>query len=407
MATFNQKDFQKLFVGGTATKTTGKISAMNSGEIGIFTPAGARVTEATAATVEKFIIVKKRGTTETPLVSGIISKTSILNAIRKSYTAAVDQVTTVGYNGTSGSITASNNTAYHLRINLRQGLTSNHGGLYLKHAFYNSDSSATEYEIASNLYKGVVNEFSREADKVVKATMLCNNAGTATTGTVSVVTGSKYCTTTVPADFEIGGLLRLGTATTSSVYKILNIVGTVITLDTPVQETSATYAIAAAEFISASDATAASYGIKLTAVPGVYRVGKLENDLQAELFDVTLAGFGVTPVTTVAGYTGSGTEKQVKSMEWFLQGNEGDFMRKGEPNIFEQRAEASGNYHLIDLQVQELYNDSMVTNPINKVYTLAIPSPAPNYAISGTADDITDVLEVLVFGAANGNLAVV
>lgn len=407
MATFNQREFQKLFVGGTATKTTGKISAMNPGEIGIFTPAGARVTEATAATVEKFVIVKQRASGETPLVSGIINKASILNAIRKSYTAAVNQVVTVGYNGTSGSISVANNTNYHLRINLRQGLTSNHGGLYLKHAFYVSDSSATEFEIASNIYKGVVNEFSKEADKVVTTTMLCNDAGTATTGTVSVVQGSKYCSTTVAADFEIGGLLRLGTATTASVYKILNIVGTTLTLDTPVQEATATYAIAAAESIAAADAVTASYGIKMTSVPGKYRVGHLENNLQAELFDVTTSGFGATPMTTVAGSTGSGTERQVKSLEWFTQGNEGDFYRKGEPNVFTPRSEASGNYHLIDLTCEELYNQSMVTNPIHKVYTLAIPSPAPNYAVSGTADDITDVLEVLVFGSANGNLAVV
>lgn len=409
MATFSQKDINLFFIGADVNKGGATIATMNDGEIGIFTPAGARVTEATAATVDKFIIVKKTANSGVPLVSGVINKNNIKTAVRKVYAAAVNQVTYIGYNGSTGSIDVTNDNHYHVRVNLRQGLTSNHGGLYLKHAFYNSDASATQLEIASNLHTSLINEFSKEADKVIKTQMLCNDAGVATAGTVDVVTGSKYIYASVPGDFEVGGLVRLGTATTAPVYKVESITGSNIKLNAPVTETSAQYAIAAAEGVTAALAAAASYGLKLTTVPSAYKVGKLENDLRAETFEVTLEGFDTTVLSTTAGNSGTGTERQVKSMEWFFQGNEGNIYRMGEPYIDPIRSEASGNYDLIDIITEEIYTGSMNAGPINKVYTLAIPATiaaATNYAIAGTADDITDVLEVLAFGSTTGALAV-
>jgi hypothetical protein len=406
MATFNQREFQQLFIGAAATKTTDGISAMNPGEIGIFTPSGARVTEANAGATEKFIIVRKR-TAGVPLaISAIIDKSTIKSGVRKVYVPAVNQVTTIGYNGTSGSITDVADTDYFVRVNLRQGRTSNHGGLYLKHAFYKTGSTTSELDIASVFVKSLTNEFLKEADKVVKVDLLTNDAGVATTGAVSYVKGSKYATAVVPADFEIGGLLRLGTATTSPVYKIVNITSTTLELDTFVMENTATLATGAAESVSAANALAASYGIRLTAQPGKYVVGRLENDLSPELFDVTVSGFGATPITRVAGTAGTGTLNQVKSLEWFVQGNDGNFIRKGEPYVFPSYEEASGNYDLIDLVTEEISTDSMIAGPIHKVFTIAIPQTAPNYAVAGTADDITDVLEILVFGSATGAFAV-
>ena len=60
---------------------------------------------------------------------------------------------------------------------------------------------------------------------------------------------------------------------------------------------------------------------------------------------------------------------------------------------------------MITFATKENYQGSVVSGPISKSYMLAIPDTAPNYAIAGTADDITDVLEVLIWGSANGNLA--
>lgn len=414
MATFSQKDISLLYVGAAATKTTGDIDGMNDGEIGIFTPAGTRITEATAATEDEFIVVKKTANGGIPLVSGVINKNDISSCTLATYTAATDKVVNIGYDGTSGSIDATNDNDYHVRINMREGRTSNHGGLYVKHGYYKSDASATQEEIASNLHISLVAEFSKEPTQKVLTEILCDEAGAAITGTTTilgVINGSRYAaldgtiTNVVAGDYvRIGG-----TATTDPVYKVEEVTsGSSIKLEVPYQgATSTSLAIANVEVITAAQAAAAEFGIQLTAVEPNTVVGKLHGDLDPVNFDVTLTGFGTTPnVVGTASTPGIGTEKQVAELEWFCQGNEGDFYRIGEPNLFASRTEVSGNYDLITLVTKENYQGSIVSGPINKSLILAIPETAPNYAVTGTTDDITDVLEVLAFGSANGNLAV-
>lgn len=406
MSTFSQKDIQLLFVGGAATATTGAIDLMNDGEIGIFTPAGTRITEATAATASKFMIVKKTANGGVPLVSPVITKADLKLAKRTVFAAATEAVVNVGYDGTTGSIEAINDNEYHLRISLRQGFTSNHGGLYLKHAFYKSDVNATELEIASAIVKDATANVSKEAEAVAIFSLLSNDAGVATTGTLDVVKGSKVVKFE-NADAVVGGLVRIGTATTAPCYKVISISGVNVTLDTKVNEATAQYAAGNAETVNVANANAASYGVKLTGVAGKHVVGKLHGDLMPNAFDVTLENFGSTGnVLAVAATAGTGTAKQVAELEWFCQGNEGDFHRMGEPNLIARRSEVSGDYDLIDLKSVELYTDSITVGPVSKEFTLAIPTTAPNYAIAGTSDDITDVLEVLAFGTATGALAV-
>lgn len=406
MATFSQSDIQLLFIGAAATKTTTTISAMNDGEIGIFTPAGTMLTESTAATADSFIIVKKTANGGIPLVSNIIKKADIKSAKRVVYTAAVQQVTNVGYNGTSGSIDVVNNNDYHVRVSLRQGRTSNHGGLYLKHGFYSSDSSATQYEIAEGLFKNLVNEFSKEANKPVKVTMLSDDAGVAIGGseTLTANYGSKYVVSSGTSHALVAGdVVRIaGTATTVPVYTVESVSGANIKLTVPYQGTSG--ATLAAEELTA---LTGAFGLVLTGQAAPHKTGKLHNDLSPNIFDVSLEEFGTTTLANSANaIAGNGTEKQVKELEWFLQGNEGEYFRMGEPNLFDKRTEASGNYDLIVLSIVQNYQGSIVSGPIKTSYMLAIPETAPNYAIAATSDDITDVLEVLAFGSATGALAV-
>jgi hypothetical protein len=419
MATFSQSDITSLFIGAAATKTTGAISTLNDGEIGLFTPAGTRLTEANAATEDEFIIVKGRGTGEIIYLSGVINKNDLVDAScnRVVYTAATQKVVTIGYDGSTGSITATNDNDYHVRINMREGRTSNHGGLYVKHGFYTSDASATQAEIVSELHKSLTNEFSKEPDSPVLVEALCNHAGTAigTAADLAVgVAGSKSVVITDGSGasvlLEAGDFLRIGTGTTDEVYKIAEASkaatasGTIV-LDVPL---AADLSLAgnACEYITAAQAAAGNLGIRLTAVAGTHRIGKLHADLQNVDFDVTLQNFTESPVVATASSPGNGTQKQVQELEFFCQGNEGDFYRMGEPNLFDKRSEATGNYDLITLKSKSNYQGSIVSGPINKTYVLALPTTAPNYAVAGTADDITDVLEVLVWGSANGNFAI-
>jgi hypothetical protein len=399
MAAFNVKDITSLFIGGAATKTTGGISTLNSAEIGLFTPAGTRLTEANAATAEEFIIVQKVAN-GTNVISNTIKKANIKSATRKAYTAPTEQVDYIGFNGTSGALDVINSNTYFVRLGLNQGLTSNHGGLYLKHGIYISDATATESEVAAGLAKSLVANFSRETDKSIKFERVINNTLVTLVETYSPVNGSKYVLASAASTTTVGHAFRFGTALTDPTYIVTAINNDIITLDVPFQGPSASTVTCEAAAVGALN-----WGIKLTGVALPFTTGKIHYNKSQ--WKTTIEGFTSTVITnSVGASSGSGYESAVKELEWFCQNFEGDFYTVGEPNLYPRRALASGNYDFIILETVENYQGSIVSGPINKTYMIAIPESAPNYAVAGTANDITDVLEVLAFGSATGALAI-
>lgn len=418
MATFNQKDIELLFVGGDAALSSGGIDTLNLGEIGVFTPAGTRMTEALAATEETFMIVQDRGTNPN-LISSRIKKATVASALRKLFVAATEQVDLIGFNGTSGAIDVINDNLYHVRISLRQHLTSNHGGVYLKHGIYQSAITANEADIAAGLHNSLIANFSREPDQTILFERLYSVAALANTSveTYAINNGSKFAAVSAAPTVVAGDVIRLtGNTTTDATYVVVNVdvVNNIIELDAPYQGAD----IAAPGVVAFSEALvpASNWGIRLTGVPQKFRVGKLHYgkaawDLTLDKNDAVTTGgtFGNTPqLQTSSATSGSGTEEYVRELEWFAQGNEGDFYRMGEPNIFGSRTDVTvgTEYNLIHLTIREIYRDSIVANPINKSYTIALPRPTPAYANNATPETLTRVLEVLVFGALTGDLAV-
>jgi len=416
MATFSQNDINLMFLGAAATKTTGGIDSLNVGEIGLFTPGGTRLTESSAATADEFVIVTKYSATADPLVSGAIKKANIKKANVKAHEAATQQSDFIGFNGTSGAIEVVADNFYNVRINLAQHCTSNKGGMEVKHGSYTSDVTATQSEIAAGLHSSLVNNFIKDADQVIKFERLNSHAGVAlgtAVGPVNFVKGSKYIKAddiddaTTNAALAVGGYLRVGTAVTDPVYKIVAIdaANDIAELDVAYQGATAEIADTALESISAANEVGTDWGIKAEGQELKFVVGKLHNNVVS--YTLGLENFGATALTNAAAASiGSGSERYAKELEWFLQGNEGNYFRMGEPHIFDARATANGGYDMITLTYEEVYTGSITAGPIRKVFTVLVPETAPNYAIAGTSDDITDVLEVLVYGSANGNLAV-
>ena len=398
---FSQKDIQTLFVGTAVAITTGGMDQMNAGEIGIFTPGGARMTEALAATEQFFIIAKKVGTEL--LVSSKIAKSDITQASFKLGAVASAVVCSVGFNGVGGSIEAINDNPYYLRLEMIAGCTDNHGGYYAKPAYFKSDLNTTEMEVANALAINATNNFAREASKAVLVEVLSDATGTAFgagTGTLSIVKGSNKAVASVDATVgvEVGSYVRFGTALTSPCYKVLSVDAATdtITFDRKVTQATAVLANTVAVWVTLANAEASACGLRLTGVEDAHVLGKFHNDGQLVNFQVTLQDFGSTTNTKVGGSVGSGTNLQVAELERFCQGNEGEiYGEMGFPNNFAQRAEATlPLYNLITITTLEMYNKSITAGPINKGFTLAIPA-ASGYAVTGTTDDITDVLEVL------------
>ena len=411
MATFSQKDIQLLMLGKSSTAiTTGDISTLNDGEIGVFTPGGTRLVESTATTGVDFILVQGRGS-KTPIVSPVMNSTSLLSSSKKATVAAVEQVDYIGYNTVAGSsIEALSSNQYFARMNIDQSLNSNHGGLYVKHGVCQSDASATQVEIANTLVGSFINNFARETEKIAKFERVTDSTvTTATSGTLSVVNGSPYVTASI--DMDNGGVVVGDYLAISGIaYKVIAInVGAaqVAQLDTPYQgATNTAIADASVGFITAANAATGAWGIKVTGKALTFNAGKIK--YRKAKWDMALTGFGATTFTkSVSPNPGSGTTEQIAEMEYFMRSNDiGDLYRTAEPYTFTRIAEtANVAYDLIHINFGKSSGD-LVTSLRKGTITLAIPNSTPAYADGGSADDVTDVLEKLLFGSANGNFAI-
>ena len=64
---------------------------------------------------DKFMIVQGKGASQPLMKSPVITKGTYSTSISK-HQAAVQQITTIGYNGTTGSLPAANDTGYWIKI---------------------------------------------------------------------------------------------------------------------------------------------------------------------------------------------------------------------------------------------------------------------------------------------------
>jgi len=409
MATFAQKDYQFLAVGksGNVITQAGLITNLADGEIGVFTTGGVALTATTALTTDRFVIALGRGTSQPPLLSPFINKNDIKKGTRKVTVAATEQVDYIGYNGSANAIEVNNDTVYRASLNIKEPITQNHGGIYIKDLVYKSSSSATQAEIADGLIKNAIANFSREADPAIKFERVTSSTlTTSTSGNFTVTNGSKFVT--AATDVDNGGVVVGDYLTFSGIaYKVVAInVGSaqVAELDIPYQGTSGTVTDANASFITAANAALGNWGIKMTGVAQSFVVGKKHYYKMRWTTSLDASSFGTTVITnSVSANEGAGVYEQIAELEWFVNGNNSEFFRMGEPNIFPLTSMVANEpYDLISIEFEDGRKDSLgyVNSP--KVVTLAIPNATPDWATSLT-NEITDVLEVLVFGATTGN----
>src|SRR3990167_6366197 len=271
---FSTREWHQIFVGGAATKTTSTIAAMNTGEIGVFTPGGTMYTEASADADDPFIVVFKT-TDSAYLTSEKLTKADVVSVHLKVGAAAAEQIDYIGYNGSANSIDAQNSTMYRIRLNFLEGFQNNdHGTTFVKTASYQSDSSGAQHEIARGLAKNGNDNMSKEpkntsGNPIVRFKAICNEATNTTndsSGIMTVVKGSKFVNISessggagyagnfngTTSDMAVNDFLRISdtdaaAALTDDVFRIVAITGTVggagpvtLELDRPFSGTSGT-----------------------------------------------------------------------------------------------------------------------------------------------------------------------
>jgi hypothetical protein len=319
-------------------------SDLSDGEIAWVTPSGAVVdnNSPNAADYPVLRLVQRNGTDL--LISDDIDVRSIKHYSITSYSAPTQKVEYVGYNGSAGagSIQALDSNLYYMRFLLYGNESADFMQQNYKHGVYESDASATQYDIAEGLVHSITNNFKNEKQQqrnYIQAAMVCSatvTAGNCFDNNATVIQGLDSFT--VASNVQYGGVaavvgdyIRLtgpsasGTALTSSVYRITAISSLTITVDRPILEASGTYAAGddELEVIPAATAQAADWGIKLTGVANKFEVGKYRYWVVS--WDTTLEGFGTTTAaTTVTDPSeGIGSPSRVAELEWYYQGNEG------------------------------------------------------------------------------------
>jgi len=298
---------------------------------------GMRRLDATAYTAlaptAQYFVVQGRGTTTSLMKSPAITKGSTTFTIAK-YKAAVQQVTYVGYNGTTGALPVANNTDFWIKVRKRDNDAANRSQpMSLFAGPVKTDATGTQEELAFALAKNGIRNFSQEPANGYLRFEVVSNAASVTDGTATTITiakGSKVGTLNAAATtFVVGDVIRMGTTLTSPVYKIVALSTTTVTFNIPLQGDSIT--AGAIRYFTAANAATAAFGVRLTGVPAPFNVNTMR-DYYANRFTTTFSDSTVL-VTVTGAQNGNGVWQQVAMDEYLSYGFEGENNQLAVPSL--------------------------------------------------------------------------
>jgi hypothetical protein len=322
-----------------------------------------------------------------------------------------EQVTHLGYNGTSGAIQIINSNTYKLKVNFEQVGRTGQGMNDFVSAFVESDSSATGGEVVFEIEQLLRMAFNKQAERPIRMAVL-NSAALVPNNEfdqdITVVQGSKFIVSAVGyttvggvITAAVGDFIRLGSATEtdaavalgSAVYKVVAINASVMELDRPVTGVSGTYTASAdVELIQAATAEIANWGIRFTAIAPTHEVGKRPYSKIA--FTLGLEDFGTTTVSyTTAMSLGNGEEEAIADLEWFTYGQSGfryraDYMMPQ----YTSRVVSGTDYHQVAIAWASDSRTESIGGPGHNPKQLIIAA-ADTYANTEAPDIVFEVLE--------------
>jgi hypothetical protein len=287
---------------------------------------------ALAATAQYFV-VQGRGANTSLMKSPAITKGSTTFTIAK-YKAAVQQVTYVGYNGTTGALPVANNTDFWIKVRKRDNDAANRSQpMSLFAGPVKTDSTGTQEELAFALAKNGIRNFSQEPANGYLRFEVVSNAASVTDGTATSITiakGSKVGTLNAAATtFVVGDVIRMGTTLTSPVYKIVALSTTTVTFNIPLQGDSIT--AGAIRYFTAANAATGTFGVRLTGVPAPFNVNTMR-DYYANRFTTTFSDSTVL-ISVTGAQNGNGVWQQVAMDEYLSYGFEGENNQLAVPSL--------------------------------------------------------------------------
>jgi hypothetical protein len=309
-----------------------------------------RMDAAALAAADRYRIVQGKGTGKQLMISPMITKASATLSTSK-HRVPVQQVSIVGYNGTTGALPVANETDFFIKIRKNDNDAANRSQpMSLFAGPVKTDSTATQLELAEALVSnGIVNFAKEPANGYLTFEMLNAGARTAAhsgAGTLTFTKGSREVVAsaaTASTNVVAGDLISIAAATTTAVYLVTaKDAGGSLTLSVPYQGATTTITASAANIrVAAATAAAAASGVRLTGVQADFDVNAFR-DYYVNRFTVTFSDES-TLITTTGARTGSGVWQQVAMDEYMSYGFEGENSMLGVPPRMRDQAVIEGN----------------------------------------------------------------
>lgn len=319
-------------------------------------------TDTLLAAAGRYRLVQGRGAGKSLMMSPMISVEGSTVSASK-HRLAVQQVSVVGYNGTTGALPVAAETDFYIKIRKNDNDAANRSQpMSLFAGPVRTDATPTSIELAEALVKnGTANFADEPANNYLKFEMLNAGARTAPTATAAVTltftNGSKLVTAsaaTASTAIVAGDFVTVAAATTTAVYKVTaKAANGDLTLSTAFNGTTATIVSSTTvKRITAAAAAAAASGVALTGVQADFNVNSFR-DYYVNRFTVTFSDVS-TLVTTTGARTGSGVWQQVAMDEYMSYGFEGENSMLGvPPRMRDQEVIEGGKYGCIEVSWTE------------------------------------------------------
>lgn len=278
-----------------------------------------------------YFVVQGKGANQPLMKSPAITKGSTTFSIAK-HKAAVQQVTYVGYNLTTGALPAANSTDFWIKIRKRDNDAANRSQpMSLFAGPVKTDATGTQEELAFALVKSGIKNFADEpANGYIKFEAVSNGTMTAAGANATVVKGSKVVTFAANVTIAAGALIAIAGAT----YKVATGVtaGTSITLNIAYQGESATVASGTTYATNVGTlASATTFGVRLTGVPAPFDVNAFR-DYYANRWTTSFSDSS-TLITVTGAQNGNGVWQQVAMDEYLSYGFEGENNQLAIPSV--------------------------------------------------------------------------
>lgn len=392
-----KKDISSPVAAGTLVTP----STIADGEIVLTTVDGLSLSSSSSAVNENtsLLIVQGQGATKPLIKSAPFTPKSIFVAKKKAYTPVAQQVSTVGYNGTSGNIVNPGvGTSIILRNTFKTNFYQFSDKLMESIVGYKVTAADTIASLATKLQKRAIQDVQKYVNIPFKVELLSSNAGVANAATAGAdfthlkfTKGSTLVVGTNGSGVEMNGsdeaidvlaagyFLRAGTAVTSSTYLVNTVTsgtgatpaGTPlrITLDSPFQGDTTEIAVGSTEYITAANVIAGNVGIIFTGLPQAKFAPNIFR-YETSKFVTTATNFSTTEVINAATVPteGSGVYEQIAEEEFFFQLGEGmhdNALIQVPPVTMRSNVSTSGTYSIIDLEVSTQSGTmSFINNPM-------------------------------------------